>query len=992
MRRAAVEGLAGVGVLALACAVAAPLLTRAAAAVWVGLFPGSVQIAVLTGDARVPAGQPLQIRATISGRGAELLGVVPSVVVSADGEEHRAPMTRSAEGFVYPIDAVDRSFEYQVLAGAAASRAYAVTALFPPRVTRIDVRYEYPSFTRMPPRAEEDAGDVYGPAGTKVRLVIHTDKPVAGGELALAEGRPVALGGLGSTRPTADLVLARDDAYRVKLEDREGMKAVGDVEYFIRLMDDRPPGIRIVRPAADQGITPLQEVAIEARADDDHGVASMELVYTVAGRPPRTVRFARTTGTEVDRIGSYMLHAEDLGVQPGDVITYYARARDVARGKRSTETRSDIYFLEVKPFNEEFVSAQSQAGGGGAGTPIDGLIAAQKEIINATWNLERRSVAGRSADDLKAVGDAQAELKGRVEDMLSGRRSRGRGVFPQQVAPRPQRPPRALGQGDPIGAAVDSMGKAVEQLQSERTADAIPHEMAALQGLLQAQAEIRRREVMQQSASAAGQGGTSRTDRDLSALFDRELQRQQRTNYENPQETGSSEDRSTPSDAVDRVRDLARRQEELSERLRALAGGGLSEEELKRQLARLTREQEELRREAEALEQRMQQSAGTEGRQGGRGAQGASRATGRMREAAQEMQKAARDLERQNAAGAAATAERAARGLREIERQVGGTTNARQRAAGELQLEAQQVAEGQRQIAREMARLEKGSGQAGGDALRRLAGEKEKLADRIDELHRRAGELQRDLPGEAGATVRAAARQLEREKIGERMRRSAEEVRRRASQGGDPQTGSEPRQGDSERTEQQLSSALDAVVQALGGETQGEARRLTQELDRTRDMRERLNRLERQVRAAEAQAKAAQGGETANGAGRSGSNAPAELQRAREEYARELQRASKELGRTQAGRSGGAGGATPEHHEYSRSAPGTEAFKQDFAGWEALRKSVDDALDEYEASLTGQAVRKMPDDRLSAGGSDRVPDAYRDPVARYFQSIAKGKK
>ena len=50
------------------------------------------------------------------------------------------------------------------------------------------------------------------------------------------------------------------------------------------------------------------------------------------------------------------------------MITYYARARDVARGKQSSETRSDMFFLEVKPFNEEFVAAQSQAmGGGGAG-------------------------------------------------------------------------------------------------------------------------------------------------------------------------------------------------------------------------------------------------------------------------------------------------------------------------------------------------------------------------------------------------------------------------------------------------------------------------------------------------------------------------------------------------------------------------------------------------------------------------------------------------
>ena len=32
--------------------------------------------------------------------------------------------------------------------------------------------------------------------------------------------------------------------------------------------------------------------------------------------------------------------------------------------------------------------------------------------------------------------------------------------------------------------------------------------------------------------------------------------------------------------------------------------------------------------------------------------------------------------------------------------------------------------------------------------------------------------------------------------------------------------------------------------------------------------------------------------------------------------------------------------STPEEHEWSRSAPGTEAWKQDYAKWEALGKDV----------------------------------------------------
>jgi len=96
------------------------------------------------------------------------------------------------------------------------------------------------------------------------------------------------------------------------------------------------------------------------------------------------------------------------------------------------------------------------------------------------------------------------------------------------------------------------------------------------------------------------------------------------------------------------------------------------------------------------------------------------------------------------------------------------------------------------------------------------------------------------------------------------------------------------------------------------------------------------------------------------------------------------------LGRLTAGDAvRGDAGATPEQHEWSRSAPGTQAFKQDRSDWDSLRKSLDQALEKYEASVSSRLSHSRTDDRLSAGGSDRVPEAYRQIIARYFESVAK---
>ena len=146
------------------------------------------------------------------------------------------------------------------------------------------------------------------------------------------------------------------------LADADGLNNPGDTEYFIRTLQDRPPDVRIVRPASDRQVTRVEEVAIEAKADDDFGVSALDLVYAIGAGSEKVVPFERE-GEATAVSGRRTVYLEDLGVKPGDVIAYYARARDVSRGKRSTEARSDIFFLEVTPFEEEFVASESDGAG-----------------------------------------------------------------------------------------------------------------------------------------------------------------------------------------------------------------------------------------------------------------------------------------------------------------------------------------------------------------------------------------------------------------------------------------------------------------------------------------------------------------------------------------------------------------------------------------------------------------------------------------------------
>ena len=200
LRRAAVRGVLALAVLAAVVALGSTPLSRIAATAWLHALPSGAELAVDPGDFRLMAGQPFRVSARFSGGG--VTGRTPPVLSVLDGMTPRDVRMRPAgDGYLAEFPSVTRSFRYRVGAAGFTTRDYLVEALSPPRVTRIDVEYAYPAFAGLPPRVEEDGGDLFAPAGTAARLVVHTDKPVAEGALALSR-RPAGGPGRRGGRPS----------------------------------------------------------------------------------------------------------------------------------------------------------------------------------------------------------------------------------------------------------------------------------------------------------------------------------------------------------------------------------------------------------------------------------------------------------------------------------------------------------------------------------------------------------------------------------------------------------------------------------------------------------------------------------------------------------------------------------------------------------------------------------------------------------------------
>ena len=955
IRRPLAQAAAATAALLLVLAAGSDPLGRLGRTAWLYAFPYTAALHVEPGDARVPAGQPLRVSAAIDAAAGAPARTPPVVVMTDGGGTRQVVEMARASGGTYQLEipAVEDSFSYRVRAAALESEAYDVVALRPPRVERIDVAYRYPPSTGLPPRLEIDGGDVQAPPGTRVTVTVRLSKPVEQAALARAADGPTALAPAGNPALVAGTFEVRgDDTYRIEARDADGLRNPAGIDYFIRAIADMPPAVEILRPGGDREITPLEEVVVEARAEDDFGLRRFELVYGLPGRPERVVDLQQDDGAP-RATASHTIFAEELPLEPGNFITYHVRARDTA----AAETRSDIYFLEVRPFGREFEEARSQDGTGMPTDELGRLTELQKEIAVATWKLDGQPPADRDPGDIETVADAQNDVA------LAAR------VLASRL--RPPAPAVDTGVGDEtravqeeLAAAIESMTAAEAELRANRTAAAVPHEMAALEHLRQARDEAARTQVQPPTnRGAPGSGPTAQED--LSALFDRELRRDQETNYENrrqePEQSAETDD-----DALRRrLQELARRQEDLNRRQQELADDAAraDRQAADRMLERLAREQEEIRREMEAL--------GRELVQPGRQASDRPPPARAARQAAEQMRRAAEELDRGDPSQAAARGQQALDGLRELGRSLGeGAPRAgRNGRVGELQLEAQQLAGLQRQLAGEAARASQPD--AGTPASGARAARQERLADRVDALAERIEQARPGAAGREREALERAAQTLAEEDAARRMRQVAEQWRRAGAADAAPSDDADT-DGPGEDPGR-LAAALERVAGQLataGDAAGGDRGRLAAELEAAQELRRRLAEIGQRPQGAPAGETPGDAAETAPAAAGAGIDGVLEeLARTRPDLRPDLEQWAR--------------------HWWSGSAPGTDPGLQDLSAWTSLYSELQVLLDEFELSRTRELAGQGGDERPVVGSDNAAPAPYRRMVDEYYRSLAE---
>ena len=726
------------------------------------------ELLVQPGDTTIRQGGRLDVTAQIVGFEPGSVTIHAKFESSVDWE--RAPMGPQLQGsgYEFAFSTVREPLRYYVEAGRLRSREFIVGVVEMPNVENIRLEYEYPAWSGLDPVVQDPGGDIAAVPGTQVAITLTTDKELEGGLLVVGE-EAVRLRG-----NRAQIEVEEDSVYHVAAMYR-GERVRLTEDYFITAVPDENPRVEILEPGRDWRASSIEEVSVSIEASDDFGLRGLELRYAVNGIDEQTVALAPRRGTKAVSRG-HVFYLEDLGppggismlpsvggtdvlpppapearLLPGDLISYYVVAKDAKR-----EVRSDMYFINVQPYERRFTQSQQAGGQGGQGQRQDEISRRQKEIILATWNLikERDAEDGREESKLRESATMLSELQGTLMQQA------------QTLAQRTRA--RQLTETDPMFAqfveyleqAGSFMGPAAEALHEFRLDDAVGPEQQALQFLLRAENLFTDIQISM-SQRGGGGGGASR---DLAEMFELEMDLE-KNQYETGGGASGQQLDQEIDEAMKKLEELARRQEQLAERAqdrdRASFEQRWQQEMLRREAEDLKRQLEQLQRRQESRQQQAgaQGSQGSQGRSSSRGGPGSPRQLDRT---IQQLERAAREMERGGQGADPRTASAGA--LRELQTAVESMRQQRQQqtqsALAELAQESTRLAEDQERAAARLQEslkvaleaLKAQGGKQNGPLPTGMTREEEvDLADLKTDIGQRVAEIEKGLQRQARA-------------------------------------------------------------------------------------------------------------------------------------------------------------------------------------------------------------------------------------------------
>src|SRR5215470_15718232 len=258
----------------------------------------ALKFEVKPGTARVPKGSDQKIFAKLINFNSEQATVFTRKAGASDAQWIGQLMepAKNHNEFQFFIFNIQDDTEYWVESNGNKSEVFKLTVADLPYVKRIDQTQSFPAYTGMPPKTIEDAPNISALAGSTVKLLARLTGKAKSARIVLRDGARIEMEKAGETDFAATLTINKENSYHIEITSVDGDIYNGSNEYDITILEDRPPTITFEKPGRDTRATSVEEVLTQAKAEDDYGVLSLDLYYSVNGGEEKKVDLQKLRG------------------------------------------------------------------------------------------------------------------------------------------------------------------------------------------------------------------------------------------------------------------------------------------------------------------------------------------------------------------------------------------------------------------------------------------------------------------------------------------------------------------------------------------------------------------------------------------------------------------------------------------------------------------------------------------------------------------------
>ncbi len=275
-----------------------------------------------------------------------------------------------------------------------------------PITGEIELTYIYPAYTGLPTRTLPiTAGEISAPKGTRVHLKTRADREIGGALLIVGEVKtPLKVS---SGRDLSGTILVSDSGYyRFRFNDAQGKQLVEGPPIPIAVEEDVRPKVSIISPSSPLEVDPKLILTIRYEAQDDYGLSELALLYRLPGAVnPQKIILQQDPQTPPNSSGEYLWDLSTLSLLAGDSVAYYVEAvdNDPVSGKKAGASSTHL----LKIYSEAEHHRQAVKRIEKSWNDLIHLLADRLEASNHLDNFDRQLLTSQFEADERGLNIAQ---------------------------------------------------------------------------------------------------------------------------------------------------------------------------------------------------------------------------------------------------------------------------------------------------------------------------------------------------------------------------------------------------------------------------------------------------------------------------------------------------------------------------------------------------------------------------------------------------------